>query len=357
MIQFPETASREWQIIADAANIETELRKQIARDTQVEVKLDKLRIDHAAALIFQQELDAGETPELEMGTLATYSATPNAGPGDLIDGVFKDNGLCIFTGPSGGGKTTSALQMLNSLMTGDDWLGQPVTQITGGVGVMSYDMDASLVYDWMAGFPNIDPAKVGVVNAYKRGNPLSVKEMRSRIVEAWKAMNVEVILLDSFSASFFGLNQNDIAEVQTHYRDLLKFALTEVGARGLIVIAHSAPGSPEKIRGASSHHGVADSIVAQYPINGSSTDPRAVRMVKYRQHRDATSGHMTSQMNPVIISEPDDVTHLVELDPGGMTMAGMALTPGAAVAAFPDLPPEHEAPDTDSDSGNETDDL
>lgn len=356
MIQFPETASTEWKIVADAASIESELRKQIARDTQIERKLDDLRIMHGARLLHQQELDAGETPDLEMGTLATYNATPNSGPGDLIDGVFKDKGLCIFTGPSGGGKTTSALQMLDSLMSGKDWLGQKVTQIRGSVGILSYDMDASLVFDWMGGFPNVDPDRVGVVNAYKRGNPLNVPEMRARIVAAWKAMDVEVILLDSFSASFFGLNQNDVTEVQAHYRDILKFALTEVGARGLIVIAHSSPGTPEKIRGASSHHAVADSIVAQYPINGNSTDPRALRIVKYRQHRDST-GIMTSQMNPAVITEPDSVTHLVELDLGEMTMAGMSLSAGAAVQAFGELPEENEAPDTDSDSGEEDEDL
>jgi hypothetical protein len=355
MIQFPETARTEWQIVADAANIENELRKRIAQDTQVEVKLGKLRIDHEAKIQFQQELDEGQTPDLDMGTLATYNATPGAGPGDLIHGVLKHNGLCIFTGPSNSGKSTSSLQMLHSLMTGDDWLGQPVEQITGGVGIVSYDMDASLVYDWMREFPNIDPTRVSVVNAYKRGNPLNVTEMRARIVAAWKAMNVEVVMIDSFSASFFGLNQNDIAEVQSHYRDLIKFALTEVGAKGVIIIAHSTAGSPEKIRGASTHHDVADSIVAQYPVNGT-TGPRAVRMVKYRQHRDA-SGTMTSQMNPVVISEPDDVTHLVRLDLGGMTMAGMPLSSEAAVHAFPDLPEASEDPDTDSDSGEESDDL
>lgn len=355
MIQFPETASNEWRIVADAANIESELRKQIARDTQIEVALDKLRIRHSAANLFQQELDEDQTPDLEIGTLATYNATPGSGPADLISGVFKSSGLCIFTGPASSGKTTSALQMLHSLLTGDDWLGQPVTQISGAVGVVSYDMDASLVYDWMSGFPNIDPSRVGVVNAYKRGNPLNVPEMRARIVEAWKAMNVEIVMIDSFSASFFGLNQNDIAEVQSHYRDIIKFALTDVGAKGLIVIAHSTPGSPDKIRGASTHHDVADSIIAQSPLSGT-TGPRQVRMVKYRQHRDSNSV-MTSQMNPVVITEPDNVTHLVGLDLGGMTMAGMSLSSGAVVQTFPDLPTVSEDPDTDSDSGEESDDL
>lgn len=355
MIQFPETARVEWEVIADASRIESDLRERLAKDTQVQVELKKIRVRHEARILLDQEINEGETPDLEMGTLATYNAAPGSGPGDLIEGVLKDNGLCIFTGPSGGGKTTSALQMLNSLMSGDDWLGQKVTQISGSVGVLSYDMDASLVYDWMSGFPNIDPNRVGVVNAYKRGNPLNVPEMRARIIAAWKAMNVDIILLDSFSASFFGLNQNDVGEVQAHYRDILKFALTDVGARGLIVIAHSTPGTPEKIRGASSHHGVADSIVAQYPVQGTS-GPRAVRMVKYRQHRDST-GMMTSQMNPVVVSEPDDVTHLIEIDAGAMTMVGMPLSAGAAVGAFPELPDEHEAPDTDSDSGDEDDDL
>lgn len=348
MIQFPETAQAEWKIVAEAANATTELKLRIERETQVERELERLRIRHGAGLLFQQELDADQTPSLEMGTLADYKANPAAAPVDLIDGVIKDNSLCIMIGPSGSGKSTLALQALHSLATGDKWLSQTTIQISGGVGVLSYDMDASMVMDWMSGFPNVDPSKVSVVNAYKRGNPLGVPQMRAQIAAAWKALGVEIVVLDSFSASFFGHDQNDAAATMQHYRDMKLFALTEVGARALIVIAHSTEGSPHKARGSSVHHDVADSIVSVEV--DSKTQLRAVRMVKYRAARGQ------HQMLPVVVTAPDDVTHLVSLDLGAMTLAGMQLPPGAIAGAFA-LPNPTEAPDTDSEYEEEGGDL
>lgn len=347
MIQFPETAAVEWDLVADAANVEKELRLRIERDTVVEGELEKLRIRHEAKVAFENELSAEDTPALEMMTLASYNSNPALAPSDLIEGVLKDNGLCIMTGPSGSGKSTLALQTLYSLMTGADWLGQKVPKpITGAVGIVSYDMDGPLVMDWMSGYPGIDPNKVSLINAYKRGNPLNVPHMRKQIADKWRSEGVEVVMIDSFSASFFGMNQNDIAETMAHYRDLIKFALTEVGARAISVIAHSTDGNPGKIRGASSHHDVADSIVAV--DNDKVTGVRKIHMAKYRSHRGVNG--MTHMMNPVVITAPDSVTNLVDLDISGMNLAGMSIaSTSAAAQAFPDLPEATAEADTDSE--------
>lgn len=344
MIQFPETAAVEWQVAADVVEAEHQLRKKIQRDTEVERETERLRIRHEAALTFQHELDADQTPVLEMSTLASYKSIP--APADLIDGVLKDNGLCIMLGPSGSGKSTLGLQMVHSLSTGEDWLGQTAKPIMGGFGILSYDMDGSMVADWMSGYPNTDQTKISIVNAYKRGNPVGVPAMRKQIAETWKHMGVEVVVLDSFSASFFGHDQNDAASVMAHYRDMKLFALTEVGAKALIVIVHSTLSSPDKARGSTVHHDVADSIVS---VSGVGTDERQVRMVKYRAARGQ------QQMSPVVVTAPDDVTHLVDLDLGAMTLAGMQLPAGAIAAAFTPIPDTNEAPDTESDE--EDDDL
>lgn len=342
MIEFPETARVEWEVAAGVVEAERALRKRIQRGTEVERDLDKMRVRYEAQALFQQELDAEATPVLEMLTLANYKANPSNVPVDLIDGVVKDNGLCIMLGPSGSGKSTLGFQMIHSLATGDDWLGQTAKPLTGSYGVLAYDMDASMVMDWIDGYPNLDANSVSVVNAYKRGNPVGVPALRAQIAAAWKAMNVEVVVLDSFSASFFGHDQNDAAAVMAHYRDMKLFALTEVGARALIVIVHSTDSNPHKARGSTVHHDVADSIVA---VEGTGTDERKVRMVKYRAARGQ------SEMSPVVVGAPDVVTHLVDLDIGGMQLAGYQLPAHASAAAFEVF----EDADTESDSGEEDD--
>lgn len=347
MIQFPETAQIEWEVVADAANAAEELRLRIERGTAVEKEVERLRVRHQATTLFQQELDSDQTPTLEMMTVADYQNSPSfTAPVDLVDGVVKDNGLCLVLGPSGSGKSTIAMQMLHSLSTGDDWLGQTAKPLTGSFGVLSYDMDASMLAAMLVKYPGMDMRKVSIVNAFKRGNPLGVPAFRQKIAAAWKQMAVEVVVLDSFSASFFGLDQNDAAATMHHYRDLKLFALTEVGAKALVVIVHSTEASPNKVRGSTVHHDVADSIVS---MTANPAGERTVRMVKYR----AAPGQR--QMNPAVVSAPDDVTHLVSLDLGAMSLAGMQLPAGSAAAAFTEMPEPTEIPDTESDE--EDDDL
>lgn len=346
MIQFPETAQVEWDVAASAIEAEHALRRRIQRGTAVESETERLRVRHEASLLFNQEISAEDT-SLEMLSLATYKSNPSMAPVDVIEGVVKENGTCLVIGQSGSGKSTVALQMLNSLATGDEWLGQSVKPMMGSTGIMSYDMDASMLLDWMSGFPNIDASRVSVVNAFKRGNPLAVPAMRAQIVEAWKSSGTDVVMIDSFSASFFGTDQNDAAMTQAHYRDLIKFGLNEVGAKVLIIIVHSTEGSPHKARGSTVHHDVADTIVS---IEGTGLDPRKVSVVKYR----AALGQ--SMMQPVIVTAPNATTHLVEIDTGEMTMQAMHLPASAVAAAFEDVPePQQEADTTDGD--DEDDDL
>jgi KaiC/GvpD/RAD55 family RecA-like ATPase len=349
VIEFPETAWNEWKIIHDAANAEIELRQRIRRGTKVEAELEIIRVRHEAKILLEQELNADMTPVLKMMTGAEYLIRPQAAQArpDLIDGAVKDDGVCVVIGPSGSGKTTLVLQMLHSLNAGVDWLGQKVVPIKGSVGFLSYDQSSSITFGWLkaSGF---DMNKVSLVDAYKTGNPLGVPEMRKKIAKVWKQMGVEVVVLDSFSASFFGQDQNDAAATMHHYRDLKLFALTEVAARSLIVLAHSTTNNTTKARGSTVHIEVADSIMA---VEGTGSESRKIQMTKYR----AEIGQR--QMDPVIVTAPDPVTHLVDLDAGEMALAGMHLPSSVAAGQmFPELPDTHADPDTDKDS-EEDDDL
>ena len=350
MVKFPETAEREWQEVEARANATVNVRKKIERETRVANEVETLRVRHEARTLFQQELDADATPVLELMGMAEYLADPTTAPKDLIEGVAKENGLTLVLGPSRSGKTTLALQMLHCLLSGDDFLGQAVDRVDGGVGFLSYDMDAAMAVDWMAGFPGIDPARVSLVNAYKRGNPLGVPTYRKQIAEAWRAQDTEVVVLDSFGASFFWHDQNDAAAVMAHYRDMKLFALTEVGAKALIVIVHSTDSNPTKPRGSTVHIDTADTIILMAP--DKSTGKRRVSMEKYRAMR----GQSLAGMEPVLVTAPDSVTHLVDVDLPAMNLAGMTLPPHlVAQGAFSQMPDPNENPDTDSDSGMEDD--
>ena len=330
MVQFPETASREWRNAAYTAHARTRTRQRIERDTQVERAVERLRTNHEAKIKFQQELDAEQTPALVEGTLhdllTTQAMTP---PADLIEGMVKDTGVCLVLGPASSGKSTMAMQMLHSLTTGQNFLAQPAQKVAGDFGVLSYDMDYRMFGSILGAYPGIDAKRVSMVQAYNMGNPLNVPDFRRELASRWRKRGVEVVVVDSFSASFAGHNQNDAAEAMAHYRDLKTFALTEVGARVLVVIVHSTDNNPHRARGSTVHHDIADSIV------GVSIEPksgqRQLKMVKYR----AAPGQNAAPT--VITTAPDAVTHLVSLDSSAMTLAGIPLPPSViAATAFPD---------------------
>lgn len=345
MVRFPETVENEWRVVAHAANAEHELRKRIEEGTRIEKEVANLRVRHQAKILFDQELNAEQTPTLVIGTVADYLANPASTPADLIEGVVKERGVCVLLGPSGAGKTTLALQMAHSAVTGADFLGQKVNQISGGVGLLSYDQDASISVNWVSksGLPH---DKASIVNANGMGNPLLVPKFRAQIAAAWKAMNVEVVIIDSFSASFVGMDQNDAGATMSYYRDMKQFALTEVGAKTLIVIVHSTDGSPLKPRGSTVHKDVADSMVV---VTREAGNHRKVQMVKYRE------GLGQQEMAPVIIGAPDSVTHLVDVDLGAMSLANMALPAGRVAAAFTAIPDTHAAPTAQTDDSEEDD--
>lgn len=348
MVQFPAVVMDEWVAVATAAEAEDKLRAQIEHDTLVERELERLRIKHEASVAFQQELDEEETPDLQMMTMAAFLAQPNSAPSDLIEGVMKERGVAVVLGPSRAGKSSMALQMIHSMMTGTDFLGQAVKTVAGSIGMLSYDMDASMLMNWLSGAPNIDANRVSVVNAHGRGNPVRVPSTRKQIADAWKAAGTEVVLLDSFSASFFGTNQNDTAETMAHYRDMTKFALTECGAKALIVIVHSTDTNPLKPRGSTAHIDTPDTILA---VTVDDTGQRHVSVEKYREALG------TTKMSPRVVTAPDAVTHLVDVDTGAMTLTGYPIPPSLAAAAFATpMPTPISAPDIESDD-EEDDDL
>lgn len=344
MIQFPGAAAREWNSIAARVEKSVTVRRRIERDVAVANKVEEQWQKYEAKLKFDQELAALDTPPLEMMTLADYMSNPAAAPTDMIEGVMKENGVMVVLGPSGAGKSTLALQLVHSLLTGSPFLSQRVNQqITGGVGIMSYDMDASMIHNWMSGWsgPGIDHTKISVVNAHKQGNPLTVPHQRSQIVDAWQQAKVEVVVIDSFSASFFGSDQNDAAATMNHYRELKKFALSEVGAKVLILVVHSSPGTAAKARGSTVHQDAPDTILGVVNENGT----RTVKMNKYR----TIAGSDITEMPETKLTNPDPVTNLVKSDEA----ATMFDKTSENQAEFPET---NEAPDTDVEVEDESTD-
>lgn len=339
VVRFPEAAEREWHVAERKVKASQEFRERIQRETLVRREVERLLIRAEAQEIYNEIQEAENTPELEMLTLADYKKMPDAQPQDLIEGAVADNGLLVVIGPSRAGKTTLALQIAHSLVTGKNWLGQKVNKVREGIGFLSYDMDGRRVLNWAEDMPGLSADNVSVVNAYRQGNPLGVSKHRKKIAESWREKNVDVVIVDSFSASFFGHDQNDAAATMGHYRDLKTFALTEVGARLVIVIAHSTDNNPEKVRGSTVHTDTADNHIVVFP------NDKGQRVVMSGKYRTLHGPDAPEQMLPVIITSPDPRTNLVDVDLRAMTLENLPIPARlrqTAESLFPKQPEPNE---------------
>lgn len=331
MVQFPETAAVEWKTVADQTKVKDELHKRIQRGTKVEQEVDKLHIRHSAKQQFEQELDADLTPPVVIQTMEDYLKQNTPVLVDMIDGVLKENSVCLMLGPAGTGKSTLMVQMMHSLLTGADFLGQSTKPLMGSVGLLSYDQDIAIPINWMSkmGVPH---DRISPIDLNGKGHPLNVPSERSRLAKAWRLMNVEVVFIDSFSASFSaaaGGDQNDTGDTMNWYSSVKRFAFNEVGAKAVVVLVHSTDANPLKPRGSTAHKDVADTILV---VQRTSDNKRKVHMEKYR------AGLNQTEMDPVIVTAPDAVTHLVKIDSGAMSMEGMRIPPSVAAEAFVEMP-------------------
>lgn len=348
MIQFPITATREWGSAAARVEKSVSVREKVAREVKVSDSVESMWVRHEAKLVFEQGLAAQDTPPLEMVSLAEHLSNPAATPTDAIEGVVREDGITVVLGPSGAGKSTVALQLVHSLITGTPFLNQRVLQqVVGGIGVLSYDMDASMMLNWMSGWtgPGIDQTRILAVNAHRQGNPLAVPYQRQQIVDAWQTNKTEVVVIDSFSASFFGADQNDAAATMAHYRELKKFALTEVGAKILILVVHSSPGSAAKARGSSVHQDAPDAVLA---VEKNKEGYRDLWMNKYR----TIAGSTSVEMPRVTIGSPDPKTNLFQIHHGETVING---EPGSTDHLFPDAveDPNVDATSTEDEEGED----
>jgi len=311
MIEFSEATA---VLIATAIKTEREQYEAEVKakfDREVAEELHRKRVREAAAVKWAEEQALATTPELIMGLLGELDV--NQDVPDLIDGVVKQ-GTTVFVGYSGSGKTRLALQVGYCLLSGTRFLdamhrpGQHVQQLgpEAKIGVLSYDMSLPLLANWINAFPEHDaPNRWMIVDAFTRGQPLLVPVMRAQMAKTMREANVEFVIVDSATASFPGDSENDATQVLNHYLDLQRFALNEVGAKGLLVIAHAGKASSTAIRGSSAAPGAVDSIMS---VSFNEEDPLKIRRVASVKYREAIG---QSAMAPGELTAPEADSGLI----------------------------------------------
>lgn len=221
-------------------------------------ELHKLKVRQAARDALRAENEP-PAPPFDSGTLGEVLARP-ADPPMRVDGMIPWEASTLFVAQRKTGKTTLILNLVRSLLTGEDFLGTYAVRPVGGtIAVLNFEVSAAMLARW-ADDVGIDLERLYLVNLRGRRNPLSHAQDRARLAADLRARGVETLIVDPFGRAYTGASQNDSGEVGSFLVDLDLFARSEVGAKDLMLTAH-AGWNGERTRGSSALEDWADSIV------------------------------------------------------------------------------------------------
>lgn len=228
-------------------------------ESAVQGELYKLRIRAEAAHRFAVEQRAARGPALfDYGTPAAILARPPEPPG-RVAGLIGWEASTLITAQRKTGKTTLTLNLARSLLTGQPFLGRDVVPVTGRIALLNFEVSARQIATWATEVGAVGDRFL-LVNLRGGGNPfLPGDELAELIVEALP--EVETVIVDPFGAAFTGDNENDAGQVRRWLGIVERFARSQLGARDLILTAHSGKGKEGGARGSSVLEDWPDTII------------------------------------------------------------------------------------------------
>lgn len=243
-----------------AARLARSHLENVDRDHLIAERVRRRELDDEAA---KQWRIANEppAPSFDAGTLADVLARPDEPP-MRCEGLIPWGGSTLIVAARKAGKTTTLLNYVRCLLTGEPFLGEfDVIPLEPGrrIAFLNYEVGAKQLARWAADL-SIDPDRLFLVNLRGRRNPLSRDDDRADLAALLREQRVETLIVDPFGRAFTGDEQNSNTEVQQFLTGLDQFARTDCGAGDLVLAAH-AGWDGERTRGASALEDWPDTIV------------------------------------------------------------------------------------------------
>lgn len=227
----------------------------------------KERVDE----LWRQELAERQVIELDYATAdSVWKSHPDPDP--IIEHLLPSQGSLLVNAQRKAGKTTLALNLIESLTTGKPFLGRLATKCVGKVAYLNYEMSKGLFTQYSENLLT-KPEDAIVVTMNASGNLLASEKGRALLAEKFLNDDVRVLIVDPLSSAFSGVSLNDNDETRSWLDELLVWCLGTCKMDGLIVVHHSG-WNGERSRGASAIEDWAMVVAGLRTNEGQQDGPR-----------------------------------------------------------------------------------
>lgn len=230
-------------------------------DREVAVELHRLQVRAEAPKRMRAAGRAGEPAIVQ--TLGQALLAPHAAA-YRVEGLIPADASTLIVAQRKAGKSTWALNLCRSLLSGDMFLGTlPVQPVDGTVAYLNFEVSGYTLASWAADL-QIDADRLLLVNLRGKANPFDDEDAARDLADQLRALQVEAVVVDTFTRAFNGPDENVAGEVGSWLNRLAAWTRQEVGARDLILTAHAGWGDQTgrvRARGSSALEDWPDAIV------------------------------------------------------------------------------------------------
>jgi len=232
----------------------------------------------ARRIVDREERPAAEFPAAL--TLKEILAQPPDPVRWRVEGWLPAGGRVVFAGPAKSGKTHVSLNMVRCLVDGARWLDRdPVTQVTGTVVVIDFEMTERQLYEWYrdAGIAAAERVVVLPMRGRAAAFDLRDEELRRRWAALLVELGAEFVVWDCLRPVLdaLGLDENHDASALLTAFDAM---LADAGRPEALVVHHMGHGA-ERARGDSGIIGWGDANWKLVLEGGDELGPRYLSAV------------------------------------------------------------------------------
>jgi len=176
------------------------------------------------------------------------------------------------------GKTTMLANLAHSLLTGEKFLGQCAVVPLGPaerIAVLNFEVTAATLAEWF-NRRGVPMDRIVQVDLRGRANPFHEPKKLRALGEQLRALNVQSVLIDTFSHAFTGDSQNDATQVRAWIRQANQWARAVVGATDLVVTDHAGWSDNARASGSSAKEADADQI-----MHLTLSDPKDMKSMRH----------------------------------------------------------------------------